>query len=46
VDAARVPGIHAVCTSEAGIAHEGVAAAIIVSSIVVGAVMVLLLTRC
>lgn len=42
VDAAGVPGIHAVCTSEAGIADERVTAAIIVSSIVVGAVMILL----
>lgn len=42
VDAARVPCIHAVCTSEAGIADERVTAAIIVSSIVVSAVMILL----
>lgn len=42
VDAARVPGIHAVCTSETGIADERVTAAIIISSIVVGAVMILL----
>ena len=42
VDTARVPGIYAVCTSEAGIADKRVTASVIVSSIVVGAIVILL----
>ena len=42
VDTARVPGIYAVCTSEAGIADERVTAAVVVSGIVVRAIVILL----
>jgi hypothetical protein len=45
VNAAGIPGVHALSTAEVGIADEGVTAAIVVSSIVVGAVMILLKTK-
>jgi hypothetical protein len=46
VDAAGVPGIHAMGASEARIADERVTSAIIVSGVVVGAVVVLLWVYC
>jgi hypothetical protein len=43
VDAAGVPGIHAMSAAEACVADERVAATIVVAGVVVGAIVVLLL---
>lgn len=46
VNAARIPCVDTLRTAERSIAHEGVASAVVMSSVVVRAVMVLLNRKC